>query len=75
MLTLPAGPRRPRRPAASVNHVSTRLDAAIVARLDALAPAVAPSGIKPSRSVAVRACIFTGLDALEAQRAKPEAAP
>lgn len=58
-----------------MNHVSARLDAATMARLDALAPPIAPLGTKPSRSVAVRACIFTGLDALEALYAKPNGAP
>jgi hypothetical protein len=50
-----------------VDHVSTRLDAATVARLDALAVALAPPGAKPARSVAARACILTGLDVLEKQ--------
>jgi hypothetical protein len=50
-----------------VDHVSTRLDAPTVARLDALAVVLAPLGAKPSRSIAVRACILTGLDVLEKQ--------
>jgi hypothetical protein len=70
MSTVPARPRRGQRPAASMDHVSTRLDAATTARLDALAPLIAPLGTKPSRSVAVRACILTGLDALEALHAR-----
>ncbi len=53
--------------ASSVDHVSTRLDAEIVARLDALAVVLAPLGVKPARSIAVRACILTGLDVLEKQ--------
>ena len=53
--------------ASSVDHVSTRLDAATVARLDALAVVLAPLGVKPARSIAVRACILTGLDVLEKQ--------
>jgi hypothetical protein len=55
--------------------VRRNLDSATIARLDALAPLIAPLGTKPSRSVAVRACIFTGLDALESLLAKPEGAP
>jgi hypothetical protein len=50
-----------------VDHVSTRVDEATVARLDALAVVLAPLGVKPARSIAVRACILTGLDALEKQ--------
>jgi hypothetical protein len=49
-----------------VDHVSARVDAATMARLDALAPLVTPLGTTPSRSIAVRACILTELDALEA---------
>jgi hypothetical protein len=41
-----------------------------VERLDALAPLIAPRGSKPSRTMAVRACILTGLDVLEAKHAK-----
>jgi hypothetical protein len=50
-----------------MDHVSTRLDAPTIARLDALAPLLAPLGTKPARSIAVRACILTGLDVLEKQ--------
>ena len=53
--------------ASSVDHVSARLDVATVARLDALAVVLAPLGAKPSRSIAVRACILTGVDVLEKQ--------
>jgi hypothetical protein len=70
MTTVPEGSRRGQSPAASVDHVSTRLDSAAVARLDALAPFIAPLGSKPARSVAVRACILTGLDVLETKHAK-----
>lgn len=49
---------------------STSLDAAAVKRLDALAPLVAPLGSRPSRAMAVRACILTGLDVLETKHAK-----
>ena len=70
MPTVPARARRAQRPAASVDHVSTRLDAATVARLDALAPLLAPLGTIPARSIAVRACIFRGLDVLEAEHAQ-----
>ena len=59
-------PRRVQRSAASVDRVSARLDAATTARLAALAPLLTPLGSQPSRSIAVRACILTGLDALEA---------
>ena len=75
MSTVPARPRRAQHPATSVNHVSARLDAATVTRLDALAPVVAPPGIKPSRSIAVRVCIISGLDTLEAQHATSRGAP
>jgi hypothetical protein len=37
-----------------------------MARLDALAPRITPLGTLPSRSIAVRACLLAGLDALEA---------
>jgi hypothetical protein len=50
-----------------VDHVSTRLDAATIARLDTLAVVLAPLGVKPARSIAARACILTGLDVLEKQ--------
>jgi hypothetical protein len=75
MPTVPARPRRGQRPAASMDHVSTRLDAATVARLDALAPLLAPLGTTPARSVAVRACILTGLDVLEKQHVELAGAP
>ena len=55
--------------AASKNHVSTRLDESTVARLDALALRLVQLGAKPSRSVAVRKCILTGLELLEARDA------
>lgn len=75
MSIVPARPRRAQRPAASANHVSARVDATTVTRLDALAPVVALPGIKPSRSIAVRACIVAGLDTLEAQHAQFKRAP
>jgi hypothetical protein len=53
--------------ASSVDHVSARLDAATIARLDALAVQLAPLGVKPARSIAVRAAIVTGLEVLEKQ--------
>ena len=65
---MPTVPNRPRKGQRSA--VSTPLDAAAVKRLDALAPLVAPLGSKPSRAMAVRACILTGLDVLEAKHAK-----
>jgi hypothetical protein len=58
-----------------VDHVSTRLDADTVARLDALAPLIVPRGGKVARSVAIRACIVTGLDVLGKQHAKPTGTP
>ena len=69
------GPRPGQGSAASVDHVSTRLDAETVARLDALAPLIAPLGTKPARSIATRACILAGLDMMEAQFAKAMEAP
>ena len=66
MSTVPARRRRAQTSATSVDHVSARVDAATTARLDARAPLVTPLGTTPSRSIAVRACILTGLDALEA---------
>ena len=75
MPTVPERPHRGQRLAASMDHVSTRLDAATVARLDALVPLITPLGTKPARSVAVRACILTGLDVLEKLHAKPTEAP
>ena len=72
MPTVPNRPRKGQRSADATppDHVSTRLDAAVVARLDALAPLIVPLGTKPARSVAVRACILTGLDVLEARYAR-----
>ena len=70
MSTVPARPRRGQRSAASVDHVSARLDAATTSRLDALASLITPLGTQPSRSIAVRACILTGLDVLEAMHGK-----
>ena len=66
MSTVPARRRRAQSSATSVDHVSARVEPAIMARLDALAPLITPIGTLPSRSIAVRACILTGLDALEA---------
>jgi hypothetical protein len=51
------------------------LDAETVARLDALAVVLAPLGVKPARSIAVRACILTGLDVLEARHAPSTGTP
>lgn len=70
MSTVPERPKQGQRPAASMDHVSTRLDAATIARLDALVPLITPLGTKPARSVAVRASILRGLDALEAPYGK-----
>ena len=49
-----------------LTNLSTRLDAATIARIEALVPliVVAP-GIKSSRAIATRAAILAGLDALE----------
>lgn len=49
------------------DHVSVRLDEATIARIDAIAPSGTPSGVKKARSIALRACILTGLDVLEKQ--------
>jgi hypothetical protein len=65
---MPTVPNRP--PKGQQSAVSTPLDAATVQRLDALAPLIAPLGSKPSRSMAMRACILTGLDVLEAKYIK-----
>ncbi len=70
MSTVPARRRRGQRSAASFDHVSARLDAVTTARLDALVPLLTPLGSQPSRSIAVRACILAGLDALEATYGK-----
>jgi hypothetical protein len=51
----------------ATDHVSIRLDAATIARLDALAPRIAPAGAKPVRAIATRACILAGLDVIEKQ--------
>ena len=53
-----------------MDHVSTRLDAATIARIDAITPWITPPGAEGSRSMAVRAAILTGLDVLEARLAK-----
>jgi hypothetical protein len=66
MSTVPARRRRAQTSATSVDHVSARVDSATMARLDALAPRITPIGTLPSRSIAVRACLLAGLDALEA---------
>ena len=52
------------------DHVSTRLDPAVIERLDALAPIIAPLGTTPNRSMVTRACILVGLDVLEAEHAE-----
>ena len=69
MPTVPKRPHRGQRSATSMDHVSTSLAAATVKRLDALAPLIPPLGSRPSRAMAVRACILTGLDVLEAKHA------
>lgn len=65
MPTVPHKPPKGQRLAASKDHISTRLDAATIARIDAIAPFVTPPGAEENRSMAVRACILTGLDVLE----------
>lgn len=48
-------------------NVSPRLDAATIARIEAVVPLiVAAPGIKSSRAIATRAAILAGLDVLEA---------
>lgn len=61
--------------AVAVDHVSTRIDETTIARLDKLAPSIAPLGVKPARSIAVRACILTGLDVLETQHVTAKGTP
>ena len=56
--------------ATTTDDLSARLDGDIVARLDALAPLVAPIGSKPTRTMAIRACIIVGLGVLEKRFAK-----
>ena len=68
------GPRPGQSSDGPMDAISTRVDAVTVARLDALAPLLAPLGAKPLRSIPTRACILLGLDVLEAQHAKPKAA-
>jgi hypothetical protein len=43
----------------------TTLDPSTLARLDALAPSLAPAGVTVTRADAVRAAILVGLDLLE----------
>jgi hypothetical protein len=50
-----------------MTQVTPRLDPSVIARIDAIAPKIAPLGAQPSRSMAVLACILTGLDTLEKQ--------
>ena len=69
MPNVPATPRKPRRPAVSINHVSARLDEPTIARLDALAPLLTSLGTTSLRSIVLRAVILTGLDVLERQHA------
>ena len=54
----------------AMDHVSARLEDAAVARLDVLAPLIAPLGSKPTRSMSVRACILIGLVVLEKEYLK-----
>ncbi len=58
---------RPTSPKLLEEHVSVRLDVAILARVDAVAEQLAPLGSKAQRSVALRALILTGLDAFESK--------
>ena len=55
--------------AANLKHVSVRLHANVLERLNFLVPALTPFGSKPSLSVALRAAILSGLHILEAARA------
>ncbi len=45
-------------------HVSVRLEPAVIARVDALMPRFIQLGTDPTRSIALRAAILTGLDVL-----------
>jgi hypothetical protein len=55
---------------APLRQLPLRMDSAIVERLDALAPLIAPLGAAPNRTMAARACILVGLDVLEAKHGK-----
>ncbi|MFT3775782.1 MAG: hypothetical protein QM820_61325 [Minicystis sp.] len=55
-------------------HVAVRLDAAIIARLDALLPLYALPGRQATRSDGLRAVILAGLD-VEERRAAALAKP
>jgi hypothetical protein len=67
------GPRPGQSSDGPMDHVTARVSASTIARLDALALLLTPLGARPSRSVPMRACLLTGLDVLEAQHAKPKA--
>ena len=69
MLNVPPKPRKKRRAAVCMNHVSTRLDVPTIDRLDALVPVLTSIGSLPARSIAVRAVILAGLQVLEEQYA------
>jgi hypothetical protein len=51
-------------------HVSVRLDADTIERLDALGVVLAPFGTEPTRSIAMRATVLKGLEVLEREHAK-----
>lgn len=50
-------------------HVSVRLSAEIIARIDALCPGLSTEWLKAKRSDALRKVILSGLDVVERQRA------
>ena len=62
-----------RKRAACPQHVSVRLPPETIARIDTLAGQLAPMGTEPSRSLAIRAALLTGLAALEGPRKEGEA--
>jgi predicted transcriptional regulator len=51
-------------------HVSVRLLPNVIARLDAIADTITPTGSTPNRSAVVRAAILEGLATLEARQNK-----
>lgn len=56
-------------------HVSVRLDAETLAKVDAVADKVAKEGHRPCRAVAVRILIFRGLKTFETPAASESPAP
>jgi hypothetical protein len=61
----------PKETASRRGHVAVRLDAATIARLDALLPLYALPGRSATRSDGLRAVILAGLDVEERRAAAP----